>query len=165
MKLFLDYPEKNFHIREISRLTKLSAPGVLKIIEKLRNEHLLVVEKGKVTVNVRVDRNEKFRNLKRVYNFWNLLDSGLLESLRKSYEEPEVIIVFGSYSKGEDISKSDIDIAVVTKKHLNLNLRNYETVLKRKINLHEIQIENCSNEFLNNLINGIILYGYLKVKK
>ena len=33
MKLFFDSPEKKMHIREIARMTKLSPPGVLKIVK------------------------------------------------------------------------------------------------------------------------------------
>ncbi len=163
MKLFFDSPDKKFHIREIARQTGLSPSGVLIILKKLKEETLLVSEKENVVENVTASRNEKFFLLKRAYNTISLFESGLIRYLKDNYEEPEAIVIFGSYSKGEDISQSDIDIAIVTKKEIELDLKDYEKYLKRKINTYEIQIGTARSEFLNNLANGIVVYGFLRV--
>lgn len=163
MKLFLDNPEKKFHIREIARLITLSPATVLKIVKKLKNDGLLISKKEKVVENIKASRNEKFIQLKRCYNIYSLFNSGLIDFLKNQYEEPECVVVFGSYSKGEDISKGDIDITIITKKEMGIDLKKFEKALKRKINIYEIEIAKCSKEFLNNLANGVILYGYLKV--
>lgn len=163
MKLFFDNPEKKFHIREIARQTSLSAPGVLKILKKLKEETLLVSERENIVENVKASRNEKFFLLKKAYNELSLFESGLIALLKDEYEEPEAIVVFGSYARGEDISESDIDIAVVTKKEVKPSLRKFEKYLKRKISFYEIQIGNSSKEFLNNLANGTVVYGFLRV--
>ncbi len=163
LRIFFESPEKKFHIREIARITKLSPPGVMKIVKNLVKDGLLIEEKGKVVKNVYASKSEKFVQMKRLFNVYSLYECGLISFLRQKYEEPEAIILFGSYSKGEDISKSDIDIAVITGKNMSLNLKKFETILKRKINVHEIKIKNAEKEFLNSLANGIVLYGYLKV--
>ena len=123
----------------------------------------LETEKTKVFEYVRASRNREFIIAKKYYNLKTICETGLVRFLRDKYEEPEAIILFGSYSKGEDISKSDIDIAIITKKSLDLDLSKYEKKLKRKISIHEIQIKKAEKEFLNELANGIVLYGYLKV--
>jgi len=163
LRIFLENPEKKFHIREIARITKLSPPGVMKIVKNIVKEGILVEEKGKVVNNVFANKSEKFIQMKRLFNVYFLYECGLVYFLRHKYEEPEAIILFGSYSKGEDISKSDIDIAIITGKNMDLDLKKFESVLKRKINIHEIRIKNAQKEFLNSLSNGIVLYGYLKV--
>jgi predicted nucleotidyltransferase len=163
MKLFFDNPEKSFHIREIARLTGLSAPGVLKILKKLKEENLLESEKGKIVEDVTASRSHKFLLQKKSYNIMRLFDSGLIDFLRDKYEEPEAIVVFGSYSRGEDTSGSDVDIAIVTKKEAQLDLREFEHYLKRKVSLYEIQIECSEKEFLNNLANGTVVYGFLRL--
>ena len=132
MKLFFDYPERKFHIREIARQTNLSPPGVLKILKKLKKENLLVSEKENVVENVRASKNEKFFLLKKCYNFLSLYESGLTDFLKDKYEEPEAIVVFGSYSNGEDTSQSDIDIAIVTKKSVELDLKKFEKIREEK---------------------------------
>ena len=163
MKLFFDTPEKSFHIREIARLTGLSAPGVIKILKKLKEENLLASERGKVVENVRTTKSQKFFLTKKSNNTLSLFDSGLIDYLKDKYEEPEAIVVFGSYSRGEDSSGSDIDIAVVTKKEMDLDLKQFETYLKRKVSIYEIQVDSSEKEFLNNLANGIVVYGFLRI--
>ena len=162
MKLFFNSPEKKFHIREIARLTGLSAPGVLKILKKLKEESLLESEKGKVVENVKASRSEKFFWLKRSYNMISLFESGLIGFLKDKYEEPEAIVVFGSYSRGEDTSESDVDIAIVTKKEAQMDLEGFEKYLRRKISIYEIQVDSSEKEFLNNLANGTVVYGFLR---
>jgi predicted nucleotidyltransferase len=71
--------------------------------------------------------------------------------------------VFGSYSRGEDNSGSDIDIAVVTKKEMDLDLKQFEEYLRRKVSIYEIQVDSSEKEFLNNLANGTVVYGFLRV--
>jgi predicted nucleotidyltransferase len=163
MKLFFDSPERSLHIREIARLTGLSAPGVIKILERLKAGGLLASERGKIVENVRASKNERFFLLKRSYNIISLFESGIIDYIKEEYEEPEAVVVFGSYSRGEDTSESDIDIAIVTRKEVKLDLKRFEKSLQRKVNIYEIQIDKSEKEFLNNLINGTVVYGYLKV--
>lgn len=165
MDLFFKYPERKFHLRELERITKLSMPGVRKIVRKLEKEGLLISKKEKVVINFYASRNEKFTALKRSYNIYSVFISGLLNFLRKEYEEPEAIVLFGSFSRGEDISKGDIDISVVTSKHKSLNFSKFKNILSRDIKIYEIKIENAESEFINTLANGVVLYGYLKVIK
>lgn len=157
MKIFFQFPEKSFHLREISRLTGLSLPGVKKIIAKLEKEKLLISKKEKMFVNVYASRNNKFVNLKRAYNLYVLSD--FTNYLNEIYEHPEAIIVFGSYSKGEDISRSDIDIAIVTDLHKEINFSRFEKKFSRNINLFEINLKKVEKSFLNSLFNGIVLSG------
>ena len=76
---------------------------------------------------------------------------------------PKSIIVFGSYAKGEDIEDSDIDIFVECEEE-KLDLEPFEKQLKRKVQFHfKENFKAYSKELRNNIINGIILRGYLEV--
>lgn len=163
MELFFRCPEGKFHIREVGRLTELSMPGARKILAKLEKEGLLASKSEDLVKNFYAARNERFISLKRAYNIHSVFSSGLLDFLRKQYQEPEAIVLFGSYSKGEDISGSDIDIAIVTVKRGSQGLSRFEKVLGRKIRLYEVKIKAAEPEFLNSLANGVVLYGYLRV--
>ena len=78
---------------------------------------------------------------------------------------PKCIILFGSYSRGEDTETSDIDIFVEAKKQ-RIKIDKFEGVLKRKIEIHfNEDFNNYSKELKNNIINGDALYGYLEVFK
>ena len=164
-ELFFKYPERKFHLRELERLTKLSMPGVRNIANRLVKEGLLDSESEKVVKNYYARRDDKFVRMKRVYNLYSIFFSGLLDFIKNEYREPETIILFGSYSRGEDISKSDIDIAVITADHKEPDLSAFEKKLARKIKIYEIRLEKAEREFLNTLGNGIVLYGYLKVAR
>ena len=163
MRLFFESPEKKFHIREIARLTGLSAAGVIKILARLKDEELIDLQKEKMVSNAFAKRGEKFILMKRCFNIISLYESGFIDFLRDEYEEPECIALFGSYSRGDDTSESDIDIAIITGKEKNLNLKPFEKQLKRPVSIYEIDIKECEKEFLNNLANGAVLYGHLRL--
>jgi DNA-binding transcriptional ArsR family regulator len=164
MRLFFLAPEKRFHIRELARLTKLSPPGVTKILKRLKKAGLLISKRYKNLEEFEISRIDKYYREKVRYNIESLFASGLMDFLRDKYDEPQAIILFGSYSNGMDISISDIDIAVITKldKSDKLDFRKYSKQLGREINVMEIEIKHSGNGFLNNLANGIKLHGYVE---
>ncbi|MBI2575528.1 nucleotidyltransferase domain-containing protein [Candidatus Woesearchaeota archaeon] len=92
-----------------------------------------------------------------------LYESGLISRLYSAYNAPEAIILFGSYGKGEDTSKSDIDLAVITKRRIKLGLGKYENALKRKIQVFEMETGKVDKNMLTSLANGIVLEGYLSL--
>ncbi len=161
--VFFKEPDREFHLRELARLTGLSAPGVKKILRKLEKEGLVVIGKGKVAQSIRASKTPRFVFLKRLYNLNALWNSGLIVLLTNAYEEPEAIVVFGSYAKGEDASRSDIDIAVVTRKHMKVSTVKVENVLGRPLHIIEVDLSRAEPEFLNALANGVVLSGYLTV--
>ncbi len=165
VEVFFKNPNKSFHIRELSRITGLSPTGIIKIIKKLKQENLLVSKKEKVTEEIKPTFNDKFYLIKRLYNIYSLYDSGLIDFLKGFYEEPKVIILFGSYSKGLDTEKSDIDICVITNKDDLPDLKTFERKLNRKINVINPRIKNMKKEFKNSLINGVVLEGYIELIK
>ena len=165
MELFFRFPGKVFHIRELARLTGLSSTGIIKIVKKLKKEKLLVTKKAKNIEEVKPDFNGKFLLVKRLYNIYSLYDSGLIDFVKKYYEMPQAIILFGSYSEGTDAEKSDIDIAVISNKKDTPDFRKFEVKLARKINLHLIDIDKTEREFKNSLANGITLEGFAETIK
>jgi predicted nucleotidyltransferase len=78
--------------------------------------------------------------------------------------------LFGSYRKGEDISTSDIDIAIEdndTKDHQTHPLRepDFEKLLGRNIQIHLFSRKNVDHNVFNNIANGIVLSGFLEVRR
>ena len=163
LSVLFDFPLKSFSLRELSRKAKVSIRSVILCINKLENETVVKVEKHPNINLVSSNNNEKFRELKLKYNLESLKKSGLIEKL--SELTPDVIILFGSYSRGEDTPKSDIDIALIgTLSKNDTNLTSFEKKLKRKISIHKINnLKTEENEFKNTLANGKILKGYLNL--
>ena len=161
LELLFKYPIKSFHMREISKILKISPPAVSKAVKQLEKESLVNTNK-KFLYEIRANlENPDFKILKRVYNFKSVYSSKLFEYLKQNFLL-NAIILFGSYSRGEDTENSDIDIAIQGRQK-KLNFEFYEKILNRRINIEFIDLKKISNEFKNSLLNGIILSGYLEI--
>jgi predicted nucleotidyltransferase len=165
LKLFFDGPKVTLHIREVARRSNLTPRGAKYILDSLKNEGLLNNESGKVVNNYWGNYNsKKFVALKRSLNLYSLYSSGLISDLEEFYRIPKCIVLFGSYAKGEDTSKSDVDIAVLTDMEGLPELGKYEDALNRKINITLVKyVKGETPNFINSLANGIVLSGYLEV--
>lgn len=163
MQEFFDSPTKDFQMREISRRVKIAQPSVMKHLHALVKEKLILREKRGIYPTFRANRDdERFRLYKKTNMFLRIYESGLGDYL---YDHclPSAILLFGSAAKGEDTEASDIDMFIEAPEK-KLQLEKYEKILKRKINLFfEENFSKLSNELKNNMINGVILKGYLKV--
>ncbi len=155
-------PLREFTIRELARNAKIAPPTALLIVRALQKKGIvkerIVGRASQISANF---ESEQYRQKKRLSNLEQLYDSQLIELLVTEYHDPKAIILFGSYSRGEDTERSDIDIAVITTEKKTRNLARFEKLLSRSISIHEIQLKNISEELKNNLYNGIILRGAL----
>ncbi len=162
LQLFFDYPTKHFQLREICRILKLGIPSVRNHVKELEKNGFLKKEKGSVYESYIASKNDLFKIYKINDVLFRIHESGLIDFLADTFV-PDTIILFGSASKGEDIETSDIDLFLIAKEK-NVVLKNFEKKLKRKITLHfETEISQIPKELLNNVINGIVVHGYLKV--
>lgn len=159
LDVFFDKPTKEVHARELSRITGLSIFAVLQAIKTLsKNGFISVYKKGNMKI-AKASQSLEFIRSKRIRNMEKLYDSGMVDYISKIYDKPEAIVLFGSYSRGDDIESSDIDIAIITNERKEPNLERFERILSRKISLHEINLKKISKEFHNNLVNGIVMEG------
>ena len=67
--------------------------------------------------------------------------------------------MFGSYSRGEDTTNSDIDIAIINRKNKSTNNKKYEEQLERNININFYKQNKIHKHLQENIYNGIILAG------
>lgn len=165
MESFFKFPYKSFHIRELARITGLSSTGVIKIIKKLKKENLLVSKKEKIIEKIEPNFDGRFLLMKRLYNIYSLYDCGLIDYIKKFYEFPKAMILFGSYSDGTDTEKSDIDLAVIIRSKDIPELDKFQKKLARKINIYLVDLDSTPNEFVNSLANGIVLEGFVEFIK
>lgn len=166
-EFFFDNPTAKLRVRQLERTVKVPLPSAIRYTEELEKESILQSSK---IANIKVysaDRSSKtFLLEKRLYNLKNLFDSGLIGHLIEQYSNP-AIILFGSYSKGEDIESSDIDLYIETAGKRSTNLGLFEKSLGRKIQLFVYSdVTRIPNPSLaNNIINGINLNGFIEVFK
>ena len=163
LQQFFDFPRRNFQMRAISRETDMAQPSVINHLKALQSEKLILKEKKGLYPTFIANRdNELFKIYKKTDILMRIKQSGLSDYLYDSCQ-PNAIILFGSASKGEDIEESDIDIFIQSKTK-KLLTEKYEKILKRKISLFfEENFSKLNSELKNNILNGIMLKGYLKV--
>lgn len=157
LKEFYEYPNKVFTIRELEKRTKIPKTTIQRYLTGLKKEGLVSKE------NTSKD-NLLFKIKKTNYYIEEIFKSGLIEELINKLN-PECIILFGSFRKGESDNESDIDLFIETYSKNKIDLSKYEKRLNHKISLFsETKITKLNKELLNNVVNGIKLYGSFKIK-
>ena len=167
LKLFFDQPlaEGGFQLREISRKVKLALPSVKNYLSELAKEGLIMQKNSRVQSYPVYSANrddEHFKFYKKVDLLERIKETGLLKDIHDLCN-PHVVILFGSGSRGEDTEHSDLDIFIqAPEKKINLN--KYKPLFHREINFFfEENFSKLNRELKNNILNGLILKGYLKV--
>ena len=164
LELFIEFPTKDFSVRGIARNLKLSHATVLKYIADL--EKLSLIKKKEATLYPTYfahSESQKYKFYKRNWLIFKITESGIIDYIQKE-TLPSSIILFGSGAKATFTEKSDIDIFVEANE-TKLDLTKYEKKLNCKINLlFEQNINNLSKELRNNIINGAVLYGFIKIQ-
>lgn len=170
LKFFIDEPNRRFHIRELSKLTKLAPTTVTNYLNDFKNKGFLEEKKERNYILYRANaENRSYNDLKLYYNIKKIRDSGLIDFLIDELNHPQAISLFGSFRKSENLPSSDIDLFILSpiKKELNLNL--FEKKLNHNIQLFinskkEFDLMKKNNkELLNNILNGIVIEGFLEV--
>ncbi|MBU0457318.1 MAG: nucleotidyltransferase domain-containing protein [Nanoarchaeota archaeon] len=164
LELFIEFPTKDFSVRGIARELNLSHATILKYINDLQNLELIKKKKETLYPTYFADtQNQKYKFYKKNYLVLKLIDSGIIKHIQEE-TLPSSVILFGSGAKATFTEKSDIDIFVEAKES-KFNIAKYEKKLNRKINLlFEPNLNNLSKELRNNIINGIVLYGFIKIQ-
>lgn len=169
MQAFFDRPTHRFQLRELSRETGISLPSVREHVRALERQGLVNrVDEGVYGSFVASAEDSMYRAYKVCDMVTRIHESGLTGFLEKELSFPGALVLFGSCSEGTDTEASDIDILVVGGEK-KLSMKPFERKLRRRISLHFMDKKELSNagknspEFMNNIMNGIVLYGYLKV--
>jgi predicted nucleotidyltransferase len=167
LSLFFNESTKHWHFKEILVKAGISRPQAAEWLKKLVAEKLVlrIKEKGKMPYYIANNTSPVFQMKKRVFALDILEQSGFLAHLA-SLPGAEAVYVFGSMSRWDWYTESDIDVFVYGNDD-ELDIATYETALHR-----EIQVFVCHNppelkEFnqglLHNIIKGYRIKGDLHV--
>jgi predicted nucleotidyltransferase len=152
--------------RQIANAIRVSAPAVMKALPGLEKEDLIQIKQDRETKRweIKLNRdNYKVVQLKRADNLKLIYETGLADYLETEFAGA-TIILFGSYSMGEDTANSDIDIAVVERKDKLVNVEDYAKKLNRAININFYDSWKVIHKHLrNNILNGIVLHGSVNI--
>lgn len=161
-RVFFEMPLKQWRLRELCRTVQISPASVSRYLKELQKEGLAEQRKDPFLSWRAKREREVFKSWKRWTLALDLTSKGLVDQIVKTCL-PDAVILFGSAARGEDVEASDIDIAVISEEK-PIDLKKFEMVIHRKITvLFCPKFNELSPELKNNILNGIILYGYLKV--
>lgn len=172
---FFSYPLLPISLSDLAKELSISKKTANRIVLQLLEEGFLIKEE--VGKSWRISCNQKHMynstskisyNLSLVYQL--LYEARIIEEIYKIVGNPRAIILFGSYRKGDDTEKSDIDLAVevVGNEELKIiHLGNLPQLGYRKnipINLHIFSRNKIDLNLFSNIANGIVIEGFLEVR-
>lgn len=152
--------------RQMARFLKISPPSVAKALPLLIKEKIIIYAKDKEMnlSSISLNRDSKIvMQLKRAENLKLIYESGIVDFLEEKFPG-STIVLFGSYSRGDDIKTSDIDIAIIGSKEKEINLEEYTNFLEREIRINFYNYwKDIHKNLKENLLNGIILIGGVRL--
>jgi predicted nucleotidyltransferase len=158
LEVFLTEPTKMHFIKEVARRIKLAPTSVRMYFKELLKEGLIKNKEAEPFDGfVANTENKDFVLYKRCYNLYTLKE--LTNHIVSEYY-PKLLVVFGSYSYGEDKEHSDIDILIVSKTKDKITLDKFEKKLNRSI--HPVIVKNLDElekSMIKKVYNGIVLHG------
>lgn len=164
--IFFTYPTNEHYLLEMSREIDLAHTSLKQNLNALLKEGIItetIRKKGgrKYPVYRAMTDSQAYRQAKKTFNFNAIIESGLIEHL-DDLLMPGCIVLFGSYPQGEDVEESDIDLFIECKEQ-KTDLARFERFLKRKVQLHfRERFTSLPKEMKNNIVNGIVLKGFLE---
>ena len=157
---------QNLSLRGIARLLKVSPTAISNALAELEKEGLIISRKSKEINLLSIGFNRdssRATGIKRAENLRMIYESGLHDFLFNEFPGC-AIVMFGSYSKGEDMADSDVDIAVIGSKGKDANTARFEKVLERKLSMSFYESwAGIHRNLRNNIAGGIILKGSVEM--
>ena len=165
LEIFFKNPNKDFYIREIAKLAKVSPGFSKKATDEFLREGLLTKRDRGNLVLLRGNLGSLvFRHMKITHSLRKILKSSLLDYLERNLTDLKSVILFGSVARGEDDENSDLDLLVIGKG--SLNQTELENVIRRRTSLIKCTSDEWKNKarldrafYERILIDGIPLYG------
>lgn len=167
---FFSFPEKAIGLNELSGLINISKTTAKRVVKKLVSEGFLSIEVLGKLWRISVNSSHRYNYSRKIsYNLTMIHESGILKSIHEILSNSRSVVLFGSYRKGDDNEKSDIDIAVevLGEDSRIIEIRVIPKLGFRKnvpVNLHVFSRETVDINLFSNIANGIVLEGFLEVK-
>ncbi len=168
---FYSFPDKEMSLSDLASELQISKTTAHRVVTELVNQNFLKLEVlGRIW---RVSCNKSHPSnysMKIAYNLAMVYNSHILDDIHNVVPNPRSVILFGSYRKGDDNEKSDIDIAVEVLDGEEPRIRSLGIIPEfghRKnveVNLHIFSRSNVDLNLFANIANGIVLEGFLEVR-
>ncbi|MFT4308736.1 MAG: nucleotidyltransferase domain-containing protein [Candidatus Woesearchaeota archaeon] len=153
------------HIRLLARITSLHPNTVIAALDELESEELIVRIPDERTQRILVRPGRYFAIRKTAYTIESLHRSGLIDALNDAFSYP-TIILFGSYARGENHERSDLDLFIISDVKRGFDASAYECFGEIHLFVHTPEefekLRKSSAQLISNVLNGIIISGYVE---
>lgn len=160
LSFLIQNPDQEYFDREISELTGVSRAGTNFSLRDLAEAGLILREKrGRMNFYKAPANNILIKYLKIIQNIVSLIP--LIEKLQKYSLR---IVLYGSAAKGENTSKSDIDIFIMTREPGEVEKIIFKDKLRKKIQcvIHTpngyVKLKKNNPPFYQEVEQGIVLW-------
>ncbi len=165
LELFFNEPTRHWHFEEILKAAGISRPQAAHWLKKFVKEDLVnrVKPQGKMPYYVANHEHPHYRTAKRLFALDSLAESGFLNHLA-GLPKAETILLFGSMSRSDWYSESDVDVFIYGRPE-GLQLGRYRRVLKREISTfvcrNKAELKKYEPALLRNILEGHLVKGTL----
>ncbi|MEK6857228.1 MAG: nucleotidyltransferase domain-containing protein [Nanoarchaeota archaeon] len=165
LELFFNEGSKHWHFEEIIQKSSLSRDKVNKWLKRFIDKDIIckIKENKKMPYYVGNFSSPIYKSKKRVYSLRKFYNSGFLPHLI-SLEKAKTVIIFGSFSRADWYTESDIDLFIYGDDS-ELEKGKYEIKLNREIQLFSCRdrkdFKHLGNALLRNIISGYLVKGDL----
>ncbi|MDP2924872.1 MAG: nucleotidyltransferase domain-containing protein [Nanoarchaeota archaeon] len=154
LKLFYEDKKSSFHLREISRKTKLYPNSITRFLNQLEKEGILTSQKDGNLKKYKIKKSEKLSNIFVSFDIERLSKLPLARRrainyfLDKLQEKPIIALLFGSTAKETFRKDSDIDLFLIVNKKIDVDTsKDYvDAQLGIKVNCFQITYEDFKKE-------------------
>ena len=153
LALLLLRPDERFHVRELERLTGISAGSLHRELKAMSEAGLLIREQQGNQVLYQADRScSIFEELASIFRKTIGLGPELTTALEPIADRIDVAFVFGSMASGKQHARSDLDICVLGEVELLDVVKaigSLQESLRREINPVVMTVEQFASDLAN----------------
>lgn len=168
---FFAFPQGEFSLNDLAAELEISKTTANVVISQLIQDGFLNVSKLGKLWRIKTNQDHKWFTTRKIpFNLRLVYECGIIGWIEQHVQNAKAIILFGSYRSGDDIEKSDLDIAVEVSGNQKLEIFTV-TILEvgyRKnvrANVHLFSRNHVDINLFASIANGIVLSGFLEVKQ
>ena len=172
LSIFVEEPDKKLNVREVARMAGVTPTTASKHLKNLSKNKFLLKKKERNMILYSADtESQTFRDFKIYQNIKKIKETGVVDFINTELSYPETIILFGSYAKGENTKRSDIDLFILSESKKGIDCGKFQKILGAEIQTFIYSrketegMKTKNKELLNNIINGTKLSGFFEVFK
>src|SRR3989344_4764674 len=122
---FFDYPEIKVTLSELAKDLEISKKTASRIVQLLVEDGFLILEEIGRAWRISCNTSHSYNKMVKIgYNLMAVYTADIIPKIYSLVGNPRVIILFGSYRKGDNRGSSDVDIAVEVIGNKNLEIIN-----------------------------------------